>query len=341
MTAADDVGPGPAVDQTPDLAVNRTAESAAGLTVDPAVGPSAERPAADPAVVATLRGIARDAGVTARVHATRLTGPPGTVAVDDTEPVAVASLYKLPLALVWADFVAAGDLSADQPVRLPAHTRMPGPTGVAMLLDDVLLTARDVVRLMLAVSDNACGDALLALVGRERVHERLAGLGLPETLVRQGSADETRAVMRDTGTDSWAAAQRSLADPDRAAGTTQYDPAFASAATAGQLGRVLRLLWSRPGPAHELVRDALANQAWRHRVGSGFPHDDVVLLGKTGTLGRLRHEAAVVRFPHEHLVGVVVLTRAARPERHLPGVDAAIGELARVAVGPLRLPDDA
>ena len=39
-------------------------------------------------------------------------------------------------------------------------------------------------------------------------------------------------------------------------------------------------------------------------------------------------------------VGVVVLTRAARPERHLPRVDAAIGELARVAVGPLRLADD-
>jgi beta-lactamase class A len=194
---------------------------------------------------------------------------------------------------------------------------------------------------MLAVSDNACGDALLALVGRRRVHDRLAELGLPHTLVRQGSAEETRAVLRDTGADTWAEAQRTLADPDLAVETSQYDPAYASAATAAQLAQVLRLLWSREEPAYDLVRDAMAHQAWRHRIGSGFPHDDVVLLGKTGTLGRLRHEAAVVRFPHEHPVGVVVLTRAARPERHLPGVDAAIGELARLAVGPLRLPDDA
>jgi beta-lactamase class A len=294
----------------------------------------------DPAVIAALRAVARDAGVTARVHATRLTGPPGTVALDDTEPVAIASLYKLPLALVWADLVTAGRLAAEAPVRLPATSRMPGPTGVAMLLDDVALTARDVVRLMLAVSDNACGDALLALVGRERAHERLEELGLPATLVRQGSADETRALLRDTGATTWAGAQRALADPDHAAGTTQYDPAFASAATAAELGQVLRLLWSRRGPAYDLVRDALAHQAWRHRVGSGFPHDDVALHGKTGTLGRLRHEAAVVGFPHEHPVGVVVLTWAARPERHLPGVDAAIGELARLATRPLRMPDD-
>lgn len=293
-----------------------------------------------PDTVATLRAIARDAGVTAHVHATRLTGPPGTTSLADTEPVAIASLYKPALALVWADLVAEGRLAANQPVRLAAPNRMPGPTGVAMLLDDVTLSARDAVRLMLAVSDNACGDAVLDLVGRDRAHEHLARLGLPATLVRQGSADETRAVLRDTGTDGWAAAQRVLADPDRAAETSQYDPALASAATAAQLGQVLRLLWSRPSPAHETVRDALAHQAWRHRVGSGFPHDDVLLLGKTGTLGRLRHEAAVVRFPHEHPVGVVVLTRAARPERHLPRVDAAIGELARVAVGPLRLADD-
>ncbi|MDR7385763.1 serine hydrolase [Promicromonospora iranensis] len=294
-----------------------------------------------PAVTAALRSVARDAGVTARVHATRLAGPSGTVALDDAEPVAIASLYKLPLALVWADLVTAGHLAADEPVRLPAASRMPGPTGVAMLLDDVVLTARDVVRLMLAVSDNACGDALLALVGRDRVHERLGVLGLPATSVRQGSADETRAILRDTGAATWAAAQRALADPDRAAETSQYDPALASAATAAELGQVLRVLWNGQGAAHDLVRDALAHQAWRHRAGSGFPHDDVALLGKTGTLGRLRHEAAVVGFPHEHPVGVVVLTRAARPERYLPGVDAAIGELARIAVGPLRLPDDA
>ena len=81
----------------------------------------------------------------------------------------------------------------------------------------------------------------------------------------------------------------------------------------------------------------MALQAWRHRIGSGFPHDDVTVHGKTGTLGNLRHEAAVIGFPHEHPVAVTILTRAVRNERHLPRADTAIGELARTAVTALRM----
>lgn len=286
-----------------------------------------------------LARIARDAGVTAWVHATRLNGLPGSLGLSHEETVAIASVYKLPLALAWADLAERGELDPTEPVSLTATARMPGPTGIAMLHDDVTMTQRDLVRLMLAVSDNAAGDAVLALLGRDRVHRHLAELGLPTVLVRQGSAEETRALMRDTGADGWAAAQRALADPDHTANTSQYDPAYASAASAAQLTTVLRLLWSRSGRAHALVRDAMAHQAWRHRIGSGFPHDDVAVLGKTGSLGRLRHEAAVVHFPHEHPIAIAVLTRAVRPERHLPRVDAAIGGLARRAVTPLRMPD--
>jgi beta-lactamase class A len=285
-----------------------------------------------------LQDVARDAGVSAWVHATRLTGPRGEVGLTSGEAVAIASVYKLPLALVWADLVDRGDLDPEELLRLTAADRMAGPTGIAMLQDDVTMTQRDVVRLMLAVSDNAAGDAILAQVGPERLRRHLTRLDLPETMVRQGSAEETRAIIRDTGATSRSAALRTLADPDRVGATTQYDPAYASSASPAQLTAVLRLLWSRSGGAHVMVREALSGQAWRHRVGSGFPHDDVVVFGKTGSLGRLRHEAAVVHFPDEHPVAVVVLTRAVRPELHLPRVDAAIGELARRAVGPLRMP---
>ncbi len=284
-----------------------------------------------------LAGIARDAGVTAWIHATRLTGPDGSVGMGADVPVSIASVYKLPLALVWADLVHAGELQASSPVELRARDRIPGPTGTAMLLDDVTLSQRDLVRFMLAISDNAAGDAILALIGRDRVHTHLTSLGLPETLVRQGSAEATRALMRDTGARSWSAAQSVLADPDRVAYTSQYDSVFASAGCAQDLASVLRILWSRAGEPYSLVRDAMAHQAWRHRIGSGFPHDDVLVWGKTGTLGTLRHEVAVVQYPLEHPVAVAVLTRAARPERHLPRVDTAIGELARRAAAPLRL----
>ncbi len=289
---------------------------------------------------ARLRAVARDAGVTAWVHAARLGDRPDQVGIGAEEPVAVASLYKLPLAVAWADLVAAGDLDPQQRLVLPAAHRAPGPTGVAMLLDDVGLSLRDAVRLMLAVSDNTAGDLLLTLVGPERLRDWLAAAGLAATVVRHGSAASLRVVQRETGAPSPALAERALADVAHEVLTSEYDAALASSSTAAEMCRVLALLWSRQDPAHALVRDALAHQAWRHRVGSGFPHDDVVVHGKTGTLGRLRHEAAVVRFPGEHPVAVTVLTRAARAERHLPRVDAAIGELARTAVLPLRMAAD-
>lgn len=288
-----------------------------------------------------LRDIAQDAGVTAWVHAIRISGPTDEVTLAGHEPVAVASLYKLPLAAAWADLVSTGVLDAGERLALGPDDRAPGATGVAMLLDEVTLSLRDAVRLMLAVSDNAAGDVVLKRVGIDRLSRWLADTGLRDTVVRHGSTESLRIVQRETGATSSALAERALADVEHDVVTSEYDSALASSSTAADLCRVLTVLWSRPGTAHAMVRDSLAHQAWRHRIGSGFPHDDVAVHGKTGTLGRLRHEAAVIGFPGEHPVAVTVLTRAARAERHLPRVDAAIGELARAAVAPLRMPADA
>ncbi|TDE91598.1 serine hydrolase [Occultella glacieicola] len=286
-----------------------------------------------------LEQIARDAGVRAHVHAVRLSEPTEPLGLAADVEVAIASVYKLPLALVWADLVEAGELDPAEPLRLAAGARMPGPTGIAVLQDDVTMTQRDLIRLMLTISDNAAGDAIFGRIRSGRIHHRLTQLGLPAALVRQSSAEETRAILRDTESADRPAALRALADPDHPTYTSQYDPAYSSAATPDQLTAVLRILWSRAGRAHDLVRAAMARQAWRHRIGSGFPHDDVTIFGKTGSLGSLRHEAAVVHFPHEYPIAVAVLTQAVRPEQHLPRVDAAIGELARRAVTPLRMPD--
>lgn len=288
-----------------------------------------------------LRSVAQDAGITAWVHATRIggpdDGPDSRVTLAGDEPVAIASLYKLPLAAAWADLTEAGVLQPGERLLL-AGDRTPGPTGVAMLLDDVSMSMRDTVRMMLAVSDNAAGDAILDAVGPERLEQWRRHHGFHAIRIRHGSGDSLRIVQRETGAASTASAERALATIDRDVMTTEYDPILASSSTAAQICEILAHVWTGGGPAHANVRDALAHQAWRHRIGSGFPHDDVVIHGKTGTLGRLRHEAAVVAFPAEYPIAVTVLTRAARPERHQPRVDAAIGELARLAVTPLRSP---
>ncbi|MPV50247.1 serine hydrolase [Pseudactinotalea sp. HY160] len=287
-----------------------------------------------------LTRLASEAGITAWVHATRLGGPPASTSAGADVPVAVASLYKLPLALVWADLVEAGALDPHSRLLLRAEQRAAGPTGVAMLWDDVALSQRDAVRLMLAVSDNTCADEILRIVGLRAANAALAADGLEQTHIRHGSAETLRIVQAETGAPDPAAAERALATVDEERLTSQFEPALASSSTARELCRVLALLWGRTGRAHEAVRGAMAHQAWRHRIASAFPHDDVLVQGKTGTLARLRHEAAVVTFPGEFPIAVAVLTRSARAERHLPRVDAAIGAIARAAAGPLRMSRD-
>lgn len=287
-----------------------------------------------------LGGLANEAGVSAWVHATRLGGPPATNSLGADVPVAIASLYKLPLALVWADLVEAGSLDARTRLHLTAAQRVAGPTGVAMLLDDVDVSQRDAIRLMLAVSDNTCGDEILRIVGVDAANAALTEQGLEHTIIRHGSAESLRIVQAETGAPDPLSAERALSAVEEERLTSQFDPALASSSTPRELCRVLAILWSRTASAHAVVRDAMAHQAWRHRIGSAFPHDDVLVHGKTGTLARLRHEAAVIAFPGEYPVAVAVLTRAARAERHVPRVDTAIGAIARAAVTPLRMSRD-
>jgi beta-lactamase class A len=106
--------------------------------------------------------------------------------------------------------------------------------------------------------------------------------------------------------------------------------------------RLLSLIWSDAVVSPEqcaFMRRLLGLQIWPHRVRSGFPYAGVEIAGKTGTIGAIRNEVAVVAFPGEVPVAVAVFTFAARADAALPAVDAAIGRAAWLAVTALRSGD--
>lgn len=288
------------------------------------------------AAVGQIHALARDTGIQVWVHARRLGPDSEELDYQGETQVPMASLYKLPLAACWADLVATGALDPSRTIRLSPRSRAPGPTGVSALLDPVELSCRDAIRMMLALSDNAAADAILTMVGLDRLTAWVARHGYDGTVVRRGSAQSWAAVVAETGGGAVEEAPARLAQTEVDVQTSEYDSALASTTTGRDLVAILATVWS--ADTFSAVRDALRLQAWRHRIGSGFPHDDVTVYGKTGTLGRLRHEAAVVHYPHEDPVAVAVLTKSARAEQHQPRVDAAIGSLARVAVTALRRP---
>ncbi len=105
------------------------------------------------------------------------------VSVRGDERFAMASVYKLPIAIEALDRVDRGTLSLAHTIRLtPADLRLGlGNNEVDRLVGDIGhdFTVRELVERMLVDSDNASSDALLALVGAEAVTARMAALGCP------------------------------------------------------------------------------------------------------------------------------------------------------------------
>lgn len=83
------------------------------------------------------------------------------------------------------------------------------------------------------------------------------------------------------------------------------------------------------------VRRVMALQVWPHRLSSGFP-DGVRVSAKTGTLPGIRNEVGVVEYQDGGRWAVAVFTRARSYAARQPGIDAAIGTVARPAIEHLR-----
>ncbi|WP_063020012.1 serine hydrolase [Nocardia niwae] len=288
-----------------------------------------------------IRAVFADAGCSGWLHARRCDGSATEVSVGGDERVVLASVYKLPLFVAFCRQVDAGRIDPAARLTVIPSDCTPGPTGIAVMRDPVTMSLRDLATSMMTVSDNAAADVLLGAAGLGAVESLLDDLGLDRTRVVGGTADLHRSLVRDTDTHSTAEAFAVLAQNDDAWSVSAYDPSYTSATTPEEMTRLLRALWSGTVLSAEqtdFVRTVMRLQVWPHRVAAGFPHRSVATAGKTGTIGVIRNEVAVVEFPGEHPVAVAVFTRAARADPHLPAVDAAIAETARIAVTELRLP---
>lgn len=303
---------------------------------------SAETP-----VEARIRAVFADAGCTGWLHARRCGGDrPGTdsdatISVGGGDRVVLASVYKLPLLLAFCTLVDEGVLDPLAEVRVDPSHCTPGPTGLSVMHDPVTLSWRDLATSMMTVSDNAAADVLLGEIGHKPVDDVLSRLGLVRTRIVGGTADLQRSLVEDTDSHTTAEAFAALANNDEAWTVSAYDPAYTSATVPEEMTRLLCAVWSGKVMSTEqtlFVQRVMRAQIWPHRIASAFPYRGVTVAGKTGTIGVIRNEVAVVEFPGEHAVAVAVFTRAARADPALPAVDAAIGEAARVAVTALRRP---
>ncbi|WP_329519523.1 serine hydrolase [Spirillospora sp. NBC_01491] len=287
---------------------------------------------------ARIEAAFRDAGVTGRLHAADIdTGR--EVGVRGGEPMVLASVFKVPLLVAFYRSAAAGLLDPTEPVTLRPGERSMGPTGVSAMLDEVRMSLRDLACLMITVSDNAAADALLDRVGIEEVNATSARLGLPGLRVETNGRDLHAGLLADSGAGSLGELWGRLDEPGMLGRLSALDPARTSRGTPAEMTRLLGLIWrdeAAPGGECAAMRRLFGLQVWPHRLSSGFPYDDVLVSGKTGTLLTIRNEVGVVEYPDGGRYAVAVSTRSLLPIAVLPQADAVIGTAARIAVESLR-----
>ncbi|TXJ76103.1 serine hydrolase [Streptomyces lavendulae] len=260
--------------------------------------------------------------------------------------VVPASVMKVLVALAAETWFAEGRLELRERVVLGAAGRTPGPVGLSLLADDVALSWRDMVVLMLTISDNPCTDALMNRLGVGTLNATAARLGLRNTVVRSDVRTLLYSIGQDLGRAGWAdlvawsegaSAAESAAADEKLPTTRAPAPGAGTRTTARDMVRLLRLLWSgQAGPAEACarVRAVMARRLTRHRIASGFRTPVRVAAKSGGLAGIVRNEVGVVSYPDGRRYAAAVFTRS-RTGADESAINAAIGAATAHAVASL------
>jgi beta-lactamase class A len=286
-------------------------------------------------------------GVVGSAWAAPVDGPGVGICGDDL--VTPASVAKVQIALAAEHAMVTGGLDGQKLRILSPQRRTTGPVGISLLRDEVRMSARDLVTMMLTSSDNVATDELLALVGPARINQLTARLGLTATRITGDLRTMLDAMAGEAGfTDypalaahdpavrppSWEQIRQRLHD------SAALDPARGWSTTGAETVQLLQAIWTDTAAAPQAcaaVRHAMSQQLTRHRIAAGFGPGVSVAAKSGGLMGLVRNEAGVVTFPDRQRYAVAVFTRGTPGTTTDPArVDAGIGRIARTLIDELR-----
>ena len=287
------------------------------------------------------------AGCEGRMHATTLDGA-AEVAIGADASVTPASTIKVLVAIEAAARFADGRLDPAMPVHLGEPQRTVGPVGLSLFTDDATISARDLLVLMLTISDNVATDALFGMIGIETLNTAAERLGMTATVLPSDLRAMLDRVAAAAGFSSYAEIDAALDDSDsariaemerRLRQAPDLDPDTGMRTSARDMTTLLRAIWAGaagPEDACARVRFNMIRQVSRARIASGFGPGVKVAAKSGALLGVVRNEVGVVSFPAEPPYAVAVFTRTPGGNADPRHLDAAIGEAAALAVEALR-----
>jgi N-acyl-D-amino-acid deacylase len=275
---------------------------------------TAVEPPGDEALARLAREIerlAREAGGVVGVSVRHLESG-RRVSLRGGERFPMASSYKVPIAVELLRRVDAGEVSLDEMVTLERHDLHPGSGTLTSLFarPGVSLSIRNLLELMLLISDNSATDLLLARAGGgEAVTARMRAIGLDGIDVSRPTvrliADWAGATSllppeREWRPDVWGPLLRAAPEEERRAAAARFDEDPRDTATPDAMTDLLARIAAKSlhGPeTAELLVDIMRRcQTGELRLKGLLPPGTVV-AHKTGTIGGTTNDVGIVTLP--------------------------------------------
>ncbi len=260
---------------------------------------------------------------------------------NEDERFPMASTYKVPIAVQLLSRVDRGEISLADMVELEPADIHPGSGTISNLFDDpgVALSLRNLLELMLLISDNSATDlTLTAAGGPDAVNARMAELrvdGLSvdrptSSLIGDYSGVETPADGRISLSEFRdLAGNVSPTDREAARATFATDPRDTS--TPRAMAHLLAMTWAGQAlgsMSTEVFKDIMLRvQTGTGRIKGVLPPGTPV-GHKTGTIGGTTNDVGYIYLPDGagHVITVVFVKDSDRP---VPAREATIAQISR------------
>lgn len=308
------------------------------------ISQTSSRPAGDAALQRLEREIARLAkiggGVTG-VSAIHLeTGR--RVSLNGAERFPMASTYKIPIAVELLARVDAGEVKLDEMVELKLSDLHPGSGTLSDLFNKggLALSVRNLMELMLLISDNSATDALLKIAGgADAVTQRMRKLGIEGINVNRSTAlliADWRGATQLPPEEKWMPSVFDLAfgavkPEDRKEAAKRFEQDSRDTSTPDAMTALLERIY-RKDLLEAKSADLLLDIMRRCRTGEarlkGILPEETQVAHKTGTIGSSTNDVGIITLPDAagH-VAIAVFVKTS--EKEIAARERAIAEIAR------------
>lgn len=207
--------------------------------------------------------------------------------IGDTKPIYLnsqdvfqsASLIKIPILLSVLLAHNKGEINIQRPVTI-SNENIVGGSGVLQALSNGLtLSVKDLMSLMIIVSDNTATNVLIDLLGIEAINATFKEIGLEQTKLNRKMMD-------------FAAIKQGIDNQT----------------TPEEMIHCLKLVnkFKHFGiDGRNIARDTLKHQQFRDKLPALVNEDKIMVFNKTGELSNVQHDCAI--FDYQGRIGYVAV----------------------------------